>query len=207
MSSTTLLAFWAFSLLFVFTPGADWAYAISSGIRGRGVIAAVGGLLAGYVVLTVIVATGFGVLIAGNGTIMLALTVFGALYLTWLGISLIRNPPVPQVAGASSEPRDRTRVFVRGALVSGLNPKAFLFFLAFLPPWTSTAATWSLSSQIMILGLLYTASCAVVYSLVGIGAGAMLASRPVAARVVGRVSGVMMLGLAVLLVCKESAFL
>ncbi|HIE6085564.1 TPA: LysE family translocator, partial [Pseudomonas aeruginosa] len=167
MSSTTLLAFWAFSLLFVFTPGADWAYAISSGIRGRGVIAAVGGLLAGYVVLTVIVATGFGVLIAGNGTIMLALTVFGALYLTWLGISLIRNPPVPQVAGASSEPRDRTRVFVRGALVSGFNPKAFLFFLAFLPPWTSTAATWSLSSQIMILGLLYTASCAVVYSLVG----------------------------------------
>jgi len=203
MSSATLLAFWAFSLLFVFTPGADWAYAISAGIRGRGVMAAVGGLLAGYVALTLIVATGFGMLIAGNQWVMLALTVFGALYLTWLGISLLRDPPVPQASDEADVGGDRRSMFLRGALVSGLNPKAFLFFLAFLPPWTSLTATWSLSTQILVLGLLYTASCAVVYSLVGIGAGVMLASRPSAARMVGRVSGVMMLGLAVLLVCKE----
>ncbi|WP_440465667.1 LysE family translocator [Pseudomonas sp. YH-1] len=202
MSSATLLAFWAFSLLFVFTPGADWAYAISAGIRGRGVMAAVGGLLAGYVVLTLIVATGFGMLIAGNRTVMLALTIFGALYLTWLGISLLRNPPVPQASDAADACGSRWRMFLRGALVSGLNPKAFLFFLAFLPPWTSLTAAWSLSTQILVLGLLYTASCAVVYSLVGVGAGIMLAARPSAARLVGRVSGVMMLGLAVLLVCK-----
>lgn len=161
-----------------------------------------GGLLAGYVVLTLIVATGFGMLIAGNRTVMLALTIFGALYLTWLGISLLRNPPVPQASDAADACGNRWRMFLRGALVSGLNPKAFLFFLAFLPPWTSLTAAWSLSTQILVLGLLYTASCAVVYSLVGVGAGVMLAARPSAARLVGRVSGVMMLGLAVLLVCK-----
>lgn len=207
MSSATLLAFWAFSLLFVFTPGADWAYAISAGIRGRGVMAAVSGLLAGYVALTLIVAAGFGVLIAGNKLVMLALTVFGALYLTWLGISLLRDPPVPRAADEADTSSDRARMFLRGALVSGLNPKAFLFFLAFLPPWTNVTAAWSLSTQIAVLGLLYTASCAVVYSMVGIGAGVMLSARPAAARVVGRVSGVMMLGLAVLLVYKESASL
>lgn len=161
-----------------------------------------GGLLAGYVVLTLIVATGFGMLIAGNRTVMLALTIFGALYLTWLGISLLRNPPVPKASDAADAGGNRWRMFLRGALVSGLNPKAFLFFLAFLPPWTSLTAAWSLSTQILVLGLLYTASCAVVYSLVGVGAGVMLAARPSAARLVGRVSGVMMLGLAVLLVCK-----
>ncbi|MDH4612693.1 LysE family translocator [Pseudomonas sp. BN102] len=207
MSSATLMAFWAFSLLFVFTPGADWAYAIAAGIRGRGVMAAVGGLLAGYVVLTLVVAAGFGMLIAGNRLVMLALTVFGALYLTWLGISLLRNPPVPRAVVDNSTGSDRARLFLRGALVSGLNPKAFLFFLAFLPPWTNVAAAWSLSTQIVVLGLLYTTSCAVVYSIVGIGAGAMLATRPAAARVVGRVSGLMMLALAVLLLCKESAWL
>ncbi len=98
-------------------------------------------------------------------------------------------------------------MFLRGALVRGLNPKAFLFFLAFLPPWTSVTEAWSLSTQIAVLGLLYTPSCAVVYSMVGIGAGVMLAARPAAARVVGRISGVMMLGLAVLLVFKESTLL
>jgi threonine/homoserine/homoserine lactone efflux protein len=207
MSSTTLLAFWAFSLLFVFTPGADWAYAIAAGIRGKGVMAAVGGLLAGYVALTLIVAAGFGMLIAGNSLVMLALTIFGALYLTWLGISLLRNPPVPHATAESQAGTDRARLFLRGALVSGLNPKAFLFFLAFLPPWTSVTAAWSLSTQIAVLGLLYTASCAVVYSMVGIGAGVMLSTRPAAARMVGRISGVMMLALAVLLVCKESTWL
>lgn len=207
MSSATLLAFWAFSLLFVFTPGADWAYAISAGIRGRGVMAVVGGLLAGYVALPLIVAAGFGMLIAGNKAIMLALTVFGALYLIWQGFSLLRNPPVPHASDTVTSGSDRARMFLRGALVSGLNPKAFLFFLAFLPPWTSVTEAWSLSTQIAVLGLLYTASCAVVYSMVGIGAGVALAVRHAAACVVGRFSGVMMLGLAVLPVCKEAALL
>ena len=73
MSGATLFAFWAFSLLFVVTPGADWAYAIAAGIRGKGVFPAVVGLLAGYVVLTVIVAAGVGVLIASQPMLMSAL--------------------------------------------------------------------------------------------------------------------------------------
>ncbi|WP_394525483.1 hypothetical protein [Paenarthrobacter nicotinovorans] len=34
----TLAAFWAVSFLFVITPGADWAYAISAGLRHRTVV-------------------------------------------------------------------------------------------------------------------------------------------------------------------------
>ena len=35
MSYAALTAFWAVSFLLVLTPGADWAYVISAGLRGR----------------------------------------------------------------------------------------------------------------------------------------------------------------------------
>ena len=36
MAVTTLAAFWAVSVLFVLTPGADWAYAIAAGASASG---------------------------------------------------------------------------------------------------------------------------------------------------------------------------
>ncbi|WP_153786488.1 LysE family translocator [Pseudomonas sp. EMN2] len=203
MSLSTLAAFWAFSLLFVFTPGADWAYAISAGIRNRGIGASVLGLLAGYLVLTILIAAGVGVLVASNPIVMVILTVAGALYLAWLGCCMLRNPPVPHADHESAIDGSWITWFRQGALVSGLNPKAFIFFLAFLPPWTSESAVWGVPAQILALGLVYTASCSVVYSMVGFGANKALRTRPSVARIVGRISGAIMIGLAVMLVMRE----
>ncbi|WP_425928263.1 LysE family translocator [Pseudomonas sp. NyZ201] len=203
MSTVTLWGFWCFAMVFVVIPGPDWAYAIAEGLRGKGVMAAVAGLLAGYVALTLVVAGGFEVLVAGNTTFVTGLSLVGAAYLAWLGVGLLRNPPVAQ-AGAEAGATSRLGQFVRGALVSGLNPKGFLFFVAFVPPWTNPQAGLGIAGQIVVLGLIYTASCAVVYSLVGLGAGVALRSRPAATRWVGRVSGGAMLVLAVMLVCSES---
>ncbi|MCU1734493.1 MULTISPECIES: LysE family translocator [unclassified Pseudomonas] len=200
MSSTTLWAFWAFSMIFVVIPGPDWAYAIAAGVRGRGVMAAVFGLLVGYLALTLAVATGFAVLGASSSAFITGLTVVGALYLGWLGIGLLQNPPVPQAGASDADGVSRTGQFLRGTLVSGLNPKGLLFFLAFVPPWTSAQASWSVPVQIAALGLVYTASCAVVYSMVGLGASAALKTRPAAARMMGRLSGGVMVVLAVVLV-------
>lgn len=200
MSSTTLWAFWAFSMIFVVIPGPDWAYAIAAGVRGRGVMAAVFGLLVGYLALTLAVATGFAVLGASSSAFITGLTVVGALYLGWLGIGLLQNPPVPQAGASDSDGVSRTGQFLRGTLVSGLNPKGLLFFLAFVPPWTSAQASWSVPVQIAVLGLVYTASCAVVYSMVGLGASAALKTRPAAARMMGRLSGGVMVVLALVLV-------
>ncbi len=192
MSGATLFAFWAFSLLFVVTPGADWAYAIAAGIRGKGVFPAVAGLLVGYVVLTVVVAAGVGVLIASQPMLMNALTVAGACYMGWLGVNMLWAPPVPKAAGEETNTDTWTSWALKGAFVSGLNPKAFMFFLAFLPPWTASGASWSIPVQIVALGLIHTASCSVVYSLVGVGAKLALGARPNAALLVGRLSGTIM---------------
>jgi len=203
MSQATLWGFWAFAMVFVVIPGPDWAYAIAEGLRGKGVMAAVAGLLTGYIALTLVVAGGFEVLVAGNSVLLTGLTLVGAAYLAWLGVGLLRNPPVAE-AGASRGGVSRFGQFVRGALVSGLNPKGLLFFVAFVPPWTNPQAEVSIALQIVVLGLIYTASCAVVYSMVGLGAGVALRSRPAATRLVGRLSGGAMLVLAVMLVCSES---
>ena len=57
MTIGVIAAFWAVSLLFVITPGADWAYAISTGVRDRAA-PAVSGLLLGHLVATLVVAAG-----------------------------------------------------------------------------------------------------------------------------------------------------
>jgi len=203
MTLAALFSFWAFSMMFVLTPGADWAYAMSAGIRGRFVVSAVAGLLTGYVVLTLIVAAGIGILIAGKPLLMLLLTIAGALYLIWLGSRMLLNPPEPATQHNTIHTENRNKVVLQGALVSGLNPKAFMFFLAFLPPFTMATASWSISVQLFVLGMIHTLSCSVVYMLVGIGARLILSARPTAARFMGRLSGIVMLLLGIYLLYRQ----
>lgn len=203
MTATALVSFWAFSLMFVLTPGADWAYAMGAGIRGRHVIPAVLGLLVGYIVLTVIVAAGVGFLIAGNPLLMAILTVGGALYLIYLGIRMFMQPPTPAVDNLAPRNKSGYRVVLQGALVSGLNPKALMFFIAFLPPFTMASGGWSMPVQLFILGMVHTLSCSVVYLGVAIGAGVLLSARPAAALLIGRLSGGVVLVLGIFLLYRQ----
>ena len=74
MSFAALTAFWAVSFLLVITPGADWAYVISAGLRGRRlVLPAVIGLVCGALLATLAVAAGVGSLVAQNPVLLTAL--------------------------------------------------------------------------------------------------------------------------------------
>ncbi|MNC61297.1 LysE type translocator [compost metagenome] len=88
---------------------------------------------------------------------------------------------------------------LKGICVSGLNPKVFLLFLALLPQFTDPAAPWPVPGQIVALGLVHVASCAIVYLLVGYGAQVILSTRPLAARRVSQLSGAAMIAIAMLL--------
>jgi len=203
MSPSIFAAFWAVSLLFVITPGADWAYAISAGLFGRVVIPAVAGLLIGHLLATVIVAAGVGGLIASNPLALSLLTLGGAGYLLWLGINMLRHPSVPR-AGDAQASASWARWTLKGACVSGLNPKVFLLFLALLPQFTDPLAAWPVPLQILALGLLHAFSCGVIYLLVGFGSSAVLRTRPVAAQAVSRLSGALMIIIAILLLIEQT---
>jgi threonine/homoserine/homoserine lactone efflux protein len=202
MAISSIAAFWLVSIMLVLVPGADWAYAIAAGMAGRAVLPAVGGLLAGYAVLTGVVAAGLAALVAGSPAMLTALTVLGAVYLMWLGIATVRHPPTPQ-ADANHGGVSWLRRVVKGAGISGLNPKALLLFLALLPQFIVRDAAWPFAAQIAILGLVHTANCGAVYSGVGTTARRVLRTRPAAARAVSRTSGAAMILIGVLLVVER----
>ncbi|MFH8793474.1 LysE family translocator [Streptomyces sp. NPDC017941] len=218
MAVSSITAFWAVSVLLILVPGADWAYAISAGIRDRSVAPAVGGLLLGYVGLTAVVAAGVAAVVADHPAVLASLTLLGALYLIWLGATTLSRPSTPQAAqdpaagaapaeatGARSgggTPWRRARV-LQGAGISGLNPKALLLFLALLPQFTRPGTGWPLALQISTLGLVHIVSCGAIYLCVGVLARTVLRARPAAARAVTRVSGAAMIVIGVVLAVEQ----
>ena len=202
MAAGTVAAFWAVSFLFVITPGADWAYAITAGLRHRTVLPAVGGLLAGHLVATAVVAAGVAALVAGSPRVITTLTAIGAVYLVWVGIGMLARPSTP-LAGTGEAAGSWVRQAAKGLGISGLNPKVFLLFLALLPQFTRPTASWPLAVQIAVLGLVHVASCAVIYTAVGTGARRVLQTRPAAARAVTRFSGAAMVTIGVLLLVEQ----
>ncbi|MEA5154237.1 LysE family translocator [Raineyella sp.] len=206
MAMGSLAAFWVVSFLLVLTPGADWAYAISAGLRYRSVIPAVGGLLSGYLLITLVVAGGAAALLASTPGALGVLTLAGAGYLAWLGVSTIRHPPTPQqAAGPTGSTGSWLDQLGRGAATSGLNPKALLLFLALLPQFTDPHGAWPVALQVAVLGGLHILSSAIVYLGVGSGSRAVLRTRPAAARAVSRISGIAMTVIAVGLLAEQLA--
>jgi len=202
MTFSVFAAFWAVSILFVITPGADWAYAISAGLKHRVVIPAVGGLLSGHLIATMIVAAGVGTLVANHPLALSVLTVAGAGYLLWLGANMLARPSTPH-ADESQTTDSWARWALKGLCVSGLNPKVFLLFLALLPQFTDTTAPWPVPMQMIALGLIHTISCGVIYLLVGFGSQVVLRARPAAAHLVSRLSGVIMIIIALVLLIEQ----
>lgn len=73
------------------TPGADWAYIISSALGKTSYRPAVWGLLAGYLVHTALLVCGVAALVASSPSLLLWMTAAGSLYLLWLGIATLRS--------------------------------------------------------------------------------------------------------------------
>jgi threonine/homoserine/homoserine lactone efflux protein len=107
------------------------------------------------------------------------------------------------LAAGEQAPRSWVRQAVKGLGISGLNPKVVLLFLALLPQFTRPTASWPIAVQIIALGLVHVASCAVIYLLVGTGARRILRARPALAQAVTRFSGAAMVVIGGLLLVEQ----
>jgi threonine/homoserine/homoserine lactone efflux protein len=216
MTVSSIAAFWAVALLLIAVPGADWAFVTGTALGGRSVLLAVSGLTLGYTVMTVVVAAGAGAIMARSRPALTALTLAGGLYLIWLGTRTLIRPGAPAIpadslsraaevpARAAEVPADPRRgTLVRGIGVSSLNPKALLLFLALLPQFTSSHASWPLAGQLALLGLVFTLSCAAFYLSLGSLAGRILRARPGAALAVTRFSAAAMITIGALLLAER----
>jgi threonine/homoserine/homoserine lactone efflux protein len=194
MAASSVLAFWAVALLLIVVPGADWAFTISAGLRGRSVYPAVSGLVVGYAAVTLVVAAGVGALVAGSPAILTGLTLIGGLYLVWHGAMTFAHPSTLSTPADGRAGSD-WNTFLRGIGVSGLNPKGLLIFLALLPQFTNPHDSWPIAGQIGVLGLAFMTTCALFYLCLGIITRTILHGRPSAARLISRLSGVAMIGI------------
>jgi threonine/homoserine/homoserine lactone efflux protein len=205
MAASSVVAFWAVASLLIIVPGADWAFVLSSGLRGGTVIPAVSGIVLGYAGVTAVVAAGVGTLVARSPAFLTGLTVVGGLYLMWHGARTFARSTAP---GAPADAAGSTSrgVLARGMGVSALNPKGLLVFLALLPQFTDPHGSWPLAAQLGMLGLVFMLTCAGFYLCLGSFARRVLNARPAIALVIARFSGAAMIVVGALLLAERLIF-
>ncbi len=205
MNLSAVLAFWGVCLVLIIVPGADWAFVVSAGLRGRSVVPAVGGLVLGYTVLTAVVAAGVGTLVGRDPVLLTVLTVAGGGYLISRGAATLAAPApdLGLVAAGRAAPAPVGPTLARGLGVSGLNPKGLLLFLALLPQFTSRHGSWPLPGQLALLGVVFTLTCGAFYLSLGSVIRAVLLPRPGAARAITRLSGAAMIVIGALLLAER----
>jgi threonine/homoserine/homoserine lactone efflux protein len=186
LASATLLA----------VPGPTVLLVVSYALgRGRvSALATVPGVALGDFTAMTVSLLGAGAILAASTTLFTALKLAGALYLMWLGIHLWR-------AGASlgeMSPRaplaDRPRMFWNAYVVTALNPKSVVFFVAFVPQFVDP--TRPLLVQFVILEATFVILAAVNAAIWALLAGQMRArlQEPWALRLVHRVGGSFLIG-------------
>ena len=171
MSWATFAPFLLASLAICVAPGADMAFIVACGLAGgrrAGVVAALG-ISAGVTVWALVTALGLGAALEAVPPLQLALRVAGAAYLAVLAWQTWRSA-TEQTRGAVAA-RTTRQVFVRGFTTNLLNPKMMLFFTAFLPQFV-TDDGWSVTAQLVALGVTLQAIGLTIDAAIGYAAGA-----------------------------------
>ena len=211
MEATLILQFAVTAALLTLVPGADWAYVISTGTRSRSVVPPVLGLASGYVVLVAAVAVGVGALVSTHPDILTVVTLVGACYISYLGMSTLlslRGPDGPLPRTGEEAPADGAnglRLYLRGMGVSGINPKAMLMLLVLLPQYL-TPDGWSSTAQTGLLGSIFILEVVVIYFGVALFARSLLLGRPRLNTAVTAFSGVLLSSFGVWLLLDVLAF-
>lgn len=133
------------------SPGPNGLLALTHGAlhgRRKALYTIIGGAL-GFVAVMALSMFGIGALLQQSLAWLTVLKWVGGAYLVWLGIQVWRSPPLGLGACASAQPRGGWSMFRQGALSALTNPKAILFFAAFLPQFIDPAHSLVLQFAIM----------------------------------------------------------
>ena len=157
LGTQDILLFIFSALLLNIAPGPDTLYIVGrSSTQGfkAGVTAAFG-ISAGIMVHVSAAAFGLSAILAASASAFAVIKLAGAVYLVYVGISLIRSRSLTaKAAAAPAEGAPLRTIFIQGFWTNVLNPKVALFFLAFLPQFVDAAAASKVVS-FLFLGLLF----------------------------------------------------
>ncbi|WP_159589840.1 LysE family translocator [Chelativorans xinjiangense] len=187
-----LISYIVACFVIVIVPGPSVTVIIANSLRhgARAGLLNVLGTQVGLVLMIGVLAFGLAAIVGAMGSVFEVLRLIGAAYLIWLGIRMWRSDG--SLGGADTVPVGRSFV-LQGFVVIWSNPKALLFFGAFIPQFVNPAGNpvW----QTMVLGAIFMAVATVsdsLYAFAASGAGARLTRARV--KLVERISGTCLIG-------------
>ena len=145
------------------------SYSIAHGKRAA--FPVVAGLGLGDAVAISLSLIGLGTLLATSAIWFTVIKWCGGLYLIYLGFSMIRGAGSPQVEDVKTASKSNTQLFASAFVVTALNPKSIVFFIALLPQFISPGHA-SLP-QLWILGITFVVMAMIGGSLYAIFASTM----------------------------------
>ncbi len=160
------ISFFTVSLLLHLSPGPDMVFIIGQTIKGgraKG-FSAMGGIWMGAACHAVVAAFGLSAVLMTSATAFLVLKWVGAVYLVWLGVQAVRSKGSSFLQIDTLSPTSVSNnwsIFQQGLMVSLLNPKVAIFFMAFLPQFVVPGAGPT-SAQLLLHGFLVVLIAGVV---------------------------------------------
>ena len=168
-----LIGFLSAAVLLTLMPGPDILFVITQSMtRGKraGIVFAAG-LCSGLIFHTLAVSLGVSLILYESPIAFMVLKVLGASYLIYLSVrTFLRRKDNVFVLSADKEAE--SRLYRKGVLMNILNPKVWLFFIAFFPQFVSPDADNPTGELLLLLlGALFILQAGVIFSLVAMLAG------------------------------------
>ncbi|MEM7120194.1 MAG: LysE family translocator [Pseudomonadota bacterium] len=168
------------------------SYALGKGRQSAW--ATVPGLTLGDFVAMTISLMGAGAVLAASAELFTILKLAGAGYLIWLGVKLWRARADPGATVGAAIDGEGRRMFWNSFVVTALNPKSIVFFIAFVPQFIDPTAPvfW----QFVVLESTFLFLAAVNGVIWAVLAGNMRArfQRPATLRLANRIGGSFLIG-------------
>jgi threonine/homoserine/homoserine lactone efflux protein len=165
--------FWLTSLIIVATPGTGALYTLATALSAgwkKAVVAAFGCTL-GIVPHMIAASLGLTAILSTYDLLFEALKIAGVAYLVYMAANLWRggNMNLTQLENVE---KSANEIIIQAILINLLNPKLFLFFLAFLPQFVQVNDAAALR-QFAIHSIAFMAMTFVVFSIYGCIAGSL----------------------------------
>lgn len=196
IETASYLTFVAACVAILLVPGPTVTVIIANSLRSGAPagLMNVAGTQVGLAMMLGVLAAGLTTVVATMGAFFDVVRVAGAVYLIWLGIKLWRSDGrLLAVPADTGKTRSLAGFAWQGFLVVWANPKALLFFGAFIPQFVDPAG--DTSAQVLVLGLTFMGLATVLDGAYAVAAGkmgAMLSRGRV--RLIERLSGTFLIG-------------
>ena len=198
MALDVWVAFVVASAVLLVIPGPTILLVVSYALgQGRATAwATVPGVALGDFVAMTASVLGAGAVLATSATLFTALKIVGAAYLIWLGIGMWRSTPRLDPSGLTAAAANvpARKLFWQSFVVTALNPKSIVFFVAFVPQFIDPARP--VFAQFAILEATFVALAALNALAWALAAGQMRQTfrRPETLTVFNRTGGSLLIG-------------